>query len=178
MSANPLMRFGIGIILHARLGVAYHASLMFNHLSIRCSQLMTCFPVSNSTNKDSCMFIFVNPSARLSLERTKPIFEIYFIWYAPLAACTSNMMRFLLVREPLVIISNNDFESVRRCRGTARCTPCSTCDLSARASSNRSANAITLADNTERLTLLDLYLLYVIGMALLPSSMNSTMREL
>ena len=52
------------------------------------------------------------------------------------------MMRFSFVRDPLLIMSNNDFESIIKCVGAARQFACSICDCSPNASLNRSANAM------------------------------------
>ena len=115
-----------------------------------------CFAVNKRLKRDFCNFSFVNPSSRLSLERTKPILEISLDWYVWREAWISSMILFSLDFDPLLIISNYDFESVSKCMGTARISACSIWYLSATASSNRSANAITSADSTERVTLLDL----------------------
>ncbi len=64
----------------------------------------------------------------------------------------SSTMRFQLVRDHLVVISNRDLESVRRCVDTERLRACSDWDLFAKALSNKYANKMTSADRKERLT--------------------------
>ena len=65
-------------------------------------------------------------------------------------------MRFLLVRDPSLIMSNNDFESVIKCIRTAEPITSSSCDLNANELSRRSANAITSAERIDPVSLLDL----------------------
>ena len=73
----------------------------------------------------------MNPSARLFSEKAKPMFEISCALYAALVACISSMIRFSLVIDRLLMISNNDFESVIKCIGIVRERVCSSCDRSA-----------------------------------------------
>ncbi len=77
----------------------------------------------------------------------------------------SKFIRFSLVRDPLLIISNKDLESVNRCMGTARCNACSICERIAYASSSIFQKGITSADRTDLATRRDLQLLKEIGTA-------------
>ena len=118
----------------------------------------------------------VNPSARLCELRTNPILLISRALYACLAAYMSSMIRFSLVRLPLDMMSKRLLESVSMCTGIGSFNMNSSCLRIARASSDRSANAMTSADSTERAMRLDLYDLYDIGIALLAASVRRTMR--
>ena len=79
----------------------------------------------------------------------------FFLVYACLVACMSSIIRFSLVLEPLLMISNNDFESFSRCMSTPRRSACSNWSQRAKASSKSSANAMNSAKRTERVTLRD-----------------------
>ena len=85
------------------------------------------------------------------------------------------MIRFLLVRLPLDIISNRLFESVNICTGIGCFKINSSCLRIARASSNKPENTMTSADSTDREIRLDLYDLYETGTALLEMSVSNTM---
>ena len=86
--------------------------------------------------------------------------------YACRAAYISGIIRFSLVRLPFDIMSNMLLESVLMCYGIGCLRTNSNCLWIARASSNRSAKAITSADSTGRATRSDLYDLYETGLAL------------
>ena len=105
---------------------------------IHCSHETVCFEHCNRLYKSACIFSFVNPSARLALERINLILDISLAWYAWRAACISSIIRFPLQRYPFEIMSNSDFGSVRRCIGTERLSECSISDLNAYPSSNNS----------------------------------------
>lgn len=68
------------------------------------------------------------------------------------------------------MMSNRDFESIKRWIGTAHFVISSICDRSTRVSSVRSAKAITWAERTDPATFLDLQLLNPIWIAALVSS--------
>ena len=115
--------------------------------------LMVCVPRWRNSINASCIFCFVNRSARFRLERSNPIFDISSFWYDCQVAWMWKTTFFLLVLEPLLMISNNEFESVNKYILIARLSACSTCDRSANEWSTKSAKAITSANKTERVTL-------------------------
>ena len=86
----------------------------------------------------------------------------------------SSMILFSLALIPLDMMSKRILESVRIWTGTGRFKMNSNCFRFASASSVRSASAMTSADNTERATRRDLYELYETGIALLDTSVRST----
>ncbi len=61
----------------------------------------------------------------------------------------SSIILFALFRDPLLVISNSDFESVGKCMVTERRSACSICEHIARVSSEKAAKAMTLAESTE-----------------------------
>lgn len=122
---------------------------------IYCSHFAKCFPFCKQFKYAFYILSFVKPSSILSQLRTKAMFEISCTRQSCRAANISSIICFSLVRDPLLIMSNNDFESFCKCRSIAFLSACSNCDWRACASSNKSAKAITSADNTERVTLLD-----------------------
>ena len=74
------------------------------------------------------------------------------------------------------IMSNMILDSVSTSTGVGCLKTNSNCLWTARASSNRSAKAITSADNTENATRHDFYDLYETGIPLWLSSVRRTMR--
>ena len=102
------------------------------------------------------IFGFVRLSARLTHEQTSSILKISWGWQACLSDCISSIMRFSLVWETLLIMSNSDFEYVIRCIRASEPNISSSCDLNANALSKRSANAITSAERTDLVICLDL----------------------
>ena len=73
-------------------------------------------------------------------------------------------------------MSNKDFESVRRWTGAERLCASYNCVLSTQTSSNKSENALTSDDSTERVTLLDSLLFNDIGITLSLSSIRGKIR--
>ena len=51
----------------------------------------------------------------LFLEQTKPIFEISCLQYSCFAACMSIIILLSVVLDPLLNISDEDFESINTC---------------------------------------------------------------
>ena len=81
----------------------------------------------------------------LCSDLTKPMFEISLFLNPSLEAATSNIRRFSLVLEPRDIMSNKDFEWVKRSKLTLRLRSTASSLQSVVAVSNRSAKAITSA---------------------------------
>ena len=126
-----------------------------NLRNIHCSQLISCSPVVNMPRSKFCILDLVRQSAMFSFELTNPMLEISRVRSVSRAACMSSIIRFSLVRVPLLIMSTNDFESVKRGIGIAHSSVCSICDRITKASSNKSAKAITSAERIDLVTFLD-----------------------
>ena len=103
------------------------------------------------------------------------MFLISCALYACRAVYISSIIHFSFVRLTLDIISNMLLESVSTCTGLCCLRTNSYYLRIASASSNRSAKAITSADNTERATRPDLYDFYETGIALWLSSVKRNM---
>ena len=73
--AFQLSRFSTLRLISCRIGGFYG-----DGLNIHCSQLTTWYPVMTRFSNAFCILGFVRPSAKFSLERTNPIFEISRRW--------------------------------------------------------------------------------------------------
>ena len=82
----------------------------------------------------------------------EPIFPISCAIYACLAAYITSITRFSVLRLTLYKISNTLLESFNICTGIGYLKMDSNFSQIASVQSNKSAKAITLADNTERET--------------------------
>ena len=95
---------------------------------IRCSHTDVWIAVCSKLKIAFCFLGFVKPSATLLLELTNPMLEISCARYARRSEWMSSIILFSHVREPLLIMSKRDFESVMRCMGTAMLRVCSSCE--------------------------------------------------
>ena len=116
-----------------------------------------CAECSRMYRMDACDISFVKPSAMFDSERTRPMFDMSCFLNPSRGAATSSIKRFSLVLDPRDIISNKDFESVKRSRWILRLIRELTSLQRVYAESNKSEKAITSAAIADRHSRFDLY---------------------
>ena len=148
--------------VHGRFGVICQRKIHSPYCTL-------CFSVCNNSNSLFCVYSLVNPSAKSSLERLNPMYDISRHLHPSRAAQMSKIILFQLVRVPSLIMSNRDLESVSCCLGTGWHTTSWAWKRRSMTSPNKSANTITSTDNTD----LAPQLQKIIGMAAQLSSISS-----